>query len=483
MKKVLLYGILTSFLFFNITTVVQAKEITVVVQGQQLDLDVQPVIEKGRVLVPLRKIFEALGAEVTWEGRTKTVVAKKDATVISITVDAVNAKVNGKGKFLDAPARLYNGRVLVPLRFCSTAFGASVGWDSAASQALVYYREKVPINSLKITDMFKELSFTGLKYFPTADSNLWLVYGDTIAYYDSDQNTLNKLIVLGNITKAQCFNDGRLIVVVYNMEEDKKYIRIIDSQLNEKEVAVLDGKEALRTLISFSGEVLYYDDSYPNFVKNEIDLWKVSLDGKITRLTNTADLNETDPKWSPDGKKIAFHVLSNKLKNQNPCVYVMDSDGSNRKMVLDVPGYEGSISWAPDSNSIAVPCWVENGNSEVWIVSPDGKSAKKILSALNAQEVVWSPDSKYVAVELIEEFVVCSSDGTGIPLNFTGFKPVWSPDSSMLLYWYSGKIWLAKPASDQVSSIHKYGPAAWSTDSQFIYLYYGEKLYIIQWSI
>ncbi|MCL2337887.1 MAG: copper amine oxidase N-terminal domain-containing protein [Firmicutes bacterium] len=100
----------------------------VIVNGKTLTFDTQPVVEKGRVLVPLRAIFEALDAKVNWDAATQTVTAQKDDVNIKLVVGG-QAYKNNQAVTLDVPAKLVNGRTLVPLRFVSEALGAKVSWD------------------------------------------------------------------------------------------------------------------------------------------------------------------------------------------------------------------------------------------------------------------------------------------------------------------------------------------------------------------
>ena len=113
---------------------VSAKdEISVVLDGQQLQFDVQPIIENGRTLVPMRKIFESLGATVDWDGTTKTVTSTRGTTTIKMTIGSKTMLVNGNKVTLDTPAKVIekNGvwSTIVPVRAISESFGCQVGWD------------------------------------------------------------------------------------------------------------------------------------------------------------------------------------------------------------------------------------------------------------------------------------------------------------------------------------------------------------------
>jgi len=101
---------------------------TVFLNDAKICFDQLPVIENGRTLVPLRAIFEAIGADVSWDGDTNTVTAVKDNTEIKLTIDSTTAYKNGEAVSLDVPAKLLNGRTLVPVRFIGEAFGVKVDW-------------------------------------------------------------------------------------------------------------------------------------------------------------------------------------------------------------------------------------------------------------------------------------------------------------------------------------------------------------------
>ena len=102
---------------------------TVVLDGSVLSFDVPPIIENGRTLVPLRAIFNALGAEVVYDDTIKTIIATKAETTIKLTIGSANAYKNNNPITLSVPAKIMNSRTLVPLRFVSESLGAEVNYD------------------------------------------------------------------------------------------------------------------------------------------------------------------------------------------------------------------------------------------------------------------------------------------------------------------------------------------------------------------
>lgn len=107
-----------------------AQAISVTLNGKRLNFDVQPVLERGRVLVPLRAIFEALGATVDWDSATGTVTATKGSNTVKLTIGKSTAHKDGSTITLDVPAKVVRGRAMVPVRFISEALGAQVDWEA-----------------------------------------------------------------------------------------------------------------------------------------------------------------------------------------------------------------------------------------------------------------------------------------------------------------------------------------------------------------
>lgn len=105
------------------------SDIKVLLNGSSLTSDTPPIVVNSRVLLPMRSIFEAVGATIEWNGANQVVTAQKGDTIIVIQVGSQTAKVNGLVKVLDTPAIIENSRTLVPVRFVSESLGCQVGWD------------------------------------------------------------------------------------------------------------------------------------------------------------------------------------------------------------------------------------------------------------------------------------------------------------------------------------------------------------------
>jgi len=91
--------------------------------------DQSPVMRNDRVLVPIRAVLEKLGVNVAWDEDTDTITASNSDKVVTLVLNADEARVNGEIVKLDQPAITLNDRALVPIRFSTESFGATVKWD------------------------------------------------------------------------------------------------------------------------------------------------------------------------------------------------------------------------------------------------------------------------------------------------------------------------------------------------------------------
>lgn len=107
-------------------------EVQTTLDGRPLNFDQPALMQDGRVMVPLRGIFESLGADVLFDNATRTIKATKGDRVVELALGSREAMINGQMSYLDVPASSIGGRTLVPLRFVSEALGADVRWSPAS---------------------------------------------------------------------------------------------------------------------------------------------------------------------------------------------------------------------------------------------------------------------------------------------------------------------------------------------------------------
>lgn len=113
-------------------------DLAVLVDGKPVKfMTGQPRTMKGRVMVPLRGVFEAIGAYVEYDEENRIINAKKNNESVELKLSEKVARKNGAEIMLDSPPDVVGGTTMVPLRFIAEALGAKVEFDKANNQVLI----------------------------------------------------------------------------------------------------------------------------------------------------------------------------------------------------------------------------------------------------------------------------------------------------------------------------------------------------------
>lgn len=107
-----------------------AENVGVKINGSIIALSPQAIVKGDITFIPLRGVFEKLGASIGWEQSTNTVTITKDKTVIKLVIGSKTATIDGKKRALTTAPFTIDGSTFVPLRFASESLGASVEWDA-----------------------------------------------------------------------------------------------------------------------------------------------------------------------------------------------------------------------------------------------------------------------------------------------------------------------------------------------------------------
>ena len=115
----------------------QKEAVYVKLNNTILGFETPPVIEDGRTLIPLRFLFETMGADVGWYNEHQMAVVQQNDRTVEITINNPIASVNGATATMDVPARLIESKTMVPLRFLSENLGYTVEWDDEANMVII----------------------------------------------------------------------------------------------------------------------------------------------------------------------------------------------------------------------------------------------------------------------------------------------------------------------------------------------------------
>jgi len=272
-------------------SVIAEEGIKVQLNGELLSFDVPPQLINNRTMVPMRKIFEALGATVEWHGDTQRIVATKEDTVIQLEIGSTIMIKNGEGITLDVPSQIVDSRTLVPVRAVAESFEAEVTWDQDTQTVIIVKEDKTGENpnTEVVSDIGPEqanpkkfLDFSG-------DTTGQLLKIHSNARYLFEQQRLpeyffeNKSTVAEYINEEDISNINKIIVDVW----DKAANNIIVQELsNSDTVYVVESAEQFLSLINEKRE---------EFMLNADKVFDVSFE-KIDDNTNgiIIDLAELD---------------------------------------------------------------------------------------------------------------------------------------------------------------------------------------------
>ncbi|WP_082927282.1 stalk domain-containing protein [Paenibacillus oryzisoli] len=114
------------------------NDVGIRVNGTYIDVSPKAKIIGESTFIPLRGVFEAMGAKVIWEGTRQQVTIVKGSKTIVLNIGNKQALVNGTGQALsNAPFISAEGSTYVPLRFATEALGAQVAWESDKWTAVI----------------------------------------------------------------------------------------------------------------------------------------------------------------------------------------------------------------------------------------------------------------------------------------------------------------------------------------------------------
>ena len=193
------------------------NNVSVIIDNEVQNYDVMPVIENGRTLVPMRGIFEALGAQVNWDDASKTVTGTKENLSVSLQIGNAVAKIDGKEINLDVPAKIINGRTLVPVRFISETLGCKVEWDDATKTVIINSPSENKSLASLVSQLHRKIP---TEFEKSSDMNDLIYYETTSESLDGEYAKLGGEVV---ITPDKFFGgiDGKNEYGFYEIVDDK----------------------------------------------------------------------------------------------------------------------------------------------------------------------------------------------------------------------------------------------------------------------
>ena len=154
------------------------------------------------------------------------------------------------------------------------------------------------------------------------------------------------------------------------------------------------------------------------------DIYVMNADGTNVVKITKHEGSDSDPAWSPDGRKIAF--VSRRKRNED--IYVMNADGTNVVKITDREANNDSPAWSPDGKKIAFVSLGMRG-VDIWVMNADGTNVVNITNhKATDYEPAWSPDGRKIAFASTRargvNLFVMNADGTNaVKITHYGLGP------------------------------------------------------------
>ncbi len=208
------------------------------------------------------------------------------------------------------------------------------------------------------------------------------------------------------------------------------------------------------------GSMITYATDRESGMRFWTDLWTMKSDGSLQRpLSQTPNLKDLFPAWSPDGKGLSFLMLDMAAV---PAwrIMLMDMESRQSHEIGSDRILSTRLAWSPDGQKIAFVS-DRSGQPELWIMNRDGNEARPVTQdKANKEHPDWSPDGKKIAFASNRagnwDLWVVHPDGTGLrqltTSPATDTLPDWSPDGKKIAFTSdrSGNqdIWVLRINSD-----------------------------------
>ncbi|MGL6173952.1 MAG: N-acetylmuramoyl-L-alanine amidase [Cellulosilyticaceae bacterium] len=232
--------------------------ITLLINEQRVETKIMPPIQlEGATLVPVREVFEPLGAFVEWKVIEKKVYIDYQDTLLILEVDRKEAWINGEWQMMDMPVKIINGKIMVPVRFISEQIGFEVKWVQETREIYITDKEEQEnIVSEDIDDSEDANEIIALSEFMMAydqvEKELGVYLPSTFEIRDIrvEENYIDKTIKVDlNGDYSYYFGEGRVAIQDENIKaiavDTQETTQIILELVRWHEVEILNEKEGL----------------------------------------------------------------------------------------------------------------------------------------------------------------------------------------------------------------------------------------------
>ena len=365
-----------------------ADDISVTVDGRFLEFDEPPRIINDRVMVPMRKIFAELGADIRWDDETKTATAVKDAQYVQFTQDSTymlygvckDGLNSGELEYaasniLDSAPVIENDTMFIPVRAVSEAFYYSVEWHPDWNRVEI----------------------------------MTPPYGDGWIYYASwtDGGHMYRIDTNGRTRQLLSYNDcfldwrfrylnGYIYYSIREPENEGRLYRIRtdgmgEERLTDEPVEVLnDYDDESSSVYYIEGAPEYpYSYSYTGVLK--------AIDGKTGKITTLVEDNITDARLYRD--YVYFRYSDAESIADYFSYYRVDAAGNIEQIIRDIPVSYFRIDYENEK------LMVSSENGKIYSANLDGSNLEEIERPVSSYSKAYEYGLDHLIYEG-EDFVI-----------------------------------------------------------------------------
>ena len=276
-----------------------SETIRILLNNRFISCEQNPVIVEGRTLVPMRAIFEALGAEVNWDGDTRTATGVKDGRTVAVSIDKNEIVVDGTSKEIDVPAQIINDYTMIPVRAVAEAYDCIVSWNGYHRYVIISPANQKPYK----IEAIKDGEVTGTAEFDS--------YGRLVKLTGSGVFDPFFININGNSYLDDFFRyDADILYDGNNIETIKYTFKNGDSEQRtfayKDNLLIADDYVYGHNRYKYDDDICHIDDGYD---ENNIDYYKFNLDGLVETYTKYDGSLEWNDEYTYDetGKMLTHY--------------------------------------------------------------------------------------------------------------------------------------------------------------------------------
>ena len=169
--------------------------------------------------------------------------------------------------------------------------------------------------------------------------------------------------------------------------------------------------------------------------KKYANLWMAATDGSGERQFTQGDQTDASPRWSPDGRMLAF--LSSRKEGESAQVYVINADGGEARRLTDLKGEISSLTWSPDGKSLLLEFTAKDKE----VIDREADEQKKKLGVVSRHytRLFYRGDGQgWLGHERTHLWLVDVAKGRAKQLTsgnvYDEFSASWSPDGKSIVF-------------------------------------------------